>query len=70
MFELVEENAATETLYGSEDPAVSLPTVIEHVRSGRLGLGAALGPSFALDDLNEAVAARLAGEAGRVIVRP
>lgn len=70
-FELIrKEKVLTGTLYGSEDPAVSLPLMIEHVRVGRLELGAALGPSFSLDDVNEAVEASLAGEAGRVVVRP
>jgi len=70
-FELIrKEKVLTGTLYGSEDPAVSLPAMLEHVRAGRLELEASLGPSFALDRVNDAIDASLAGEAGRVVVRP
>ncbi|MGI8973516.1 MAG: alcohol dehydrogenase, partial [Gaiella sp.] len=64
------EKRLTGTLYGSEDPAVSLPALLELVRDGRLELASLVGPSFSLDDVNDAVAASLAGEAGRVLVRP
>ena len=70
-FELIRrEKRLTGTLYGSEDPAVSLPAMLEHVRAGRLELAALLGPSFPLDRANEAVNASLAGEPGRVLVVP
>jgi S-(hydroxymethyl)glutathione dehydrogenase/alcohol dehydrogenase len=70
-FELIrKEKRLTGTLYGSEDPAVSLPAMLEHVRAGRLDLAASLGPSFPLDRADEAVQASLAGEPGRVLVRP
>jgi S-(hydroxymethyl)glutathione dehydrogenase/alcohol dehydrogenase len=70
-FELIrKEKRLTGTLYGSEDPAVSLPAMLEHVRAGRLDLAASLGPSFPLDRADEAVRASLAGEPGRVLVRP
>ncbi|MGI8973772.1 MAG: zinc-binding dehydrogenase [Gaiella sp.] len=70
-FELIrKEKRLTGTLYGSEDPAVSLPAMLELVRDGRLELASLVGPSFSLDDVNDAVAASLAGEAGRVLVRP
>ena len=37
-FELIrKEKRLTGTLYGSEDPAVSLPAMLEHVQAGRLG---------------------------------
>jgi hypothetical protein len=39
------------------------------VRSGALDLAAALGPTFPLDQVDAAVRASLAGEAGRVLVR-
>ena len=35
------EKALTGTIYGSEDPAVALPILLEHVRSGALDLVAA-----------------------------
>jgi hypothetical protein len=44
--------------------------MLEHVRAGRLDLAASLGPSFPLDRAGEAVQASLAGEPGRVLVRP
>ena len=70
-FELIrKEKLLTGTLYGSADPAVSLPAMLEHVRAGRLDLSSSLGPSFSLDDVNDAVEASLAGEPGRVLVRP
>jgi S-(hydroxymethyl)glutathione dehydrogenase/alcohol dehydrogenase len=57
-------------MYGSEDPAVALPVLLEHVRDGRLELESLVGPEFALDEIGEAVDASLAGAAGRVLVRP
>ena len=70
-FELIrKEKVLTGTIYGSEDPAVALPAMLEHVREGRLDLASSLGPSFPLDRVDEAVQASLAGEPGRVLVRP
>jgi len=70
-FELIrKEKRLTGTLYGSEDPAVALPVMLEHVRAGRLDLASSLGPSFPLDEVNAAVETSLAGEAGRVLVVP
>jgi S-(hydroxymethyl)glutathione dehydrogenase/alcohol dehydrogenase len=70
-FELIrKEKQLTGTLYGSEDPAVALPAMLDHVRAGRLDLVSSLGPSFSLDDADDAVQASLAGEAGRVLVLP
>jgi S-(hydroxymethyl)glutathione dehydrogenase / alcohol dehydrogenase len=64
------EKFLTGTMYGSEDPAVALPILLEHVRAGRLDLASQLGPSFSLDEINEAVEASLSGSPGRVLVRP
>jgi S-(hydroxymethyl)glutathione dehydrogenase/alcohol dehydrogenase len=64
------EKWLTGTMYGSEDPAVALPVLLEHVRDGRLELESLVGPEFALDEIGEAVDASLAGAAGRVLVRP
>jgi S-(hydroxymethyl)glutathione dehydrogenase/alcohol dehydrogenase len=64
------EKWLTGTMYGSEDPAVALPILLEHVRAGRLQLRALLGPTFRLDDVNDAIEASLAGSAGRVVVQP
>jgi S-(hydroxymethyl)glutathione dehydrogenase/alcohol dehydrogenase len=62
------EKWLTGTMYGSEDPAVALPILLGHVRDGRLELGSLVGPEFALDDVNEAIEASLAGSPGRVLV--
>ena len=64
------EKWLTGTMYGSEDPAVALPILLEHVRGGRLELESLVGPEFGLDQINEAVEASLAGTPGRVLIRP
>jgi S-(hydroxymethyl)glutathione dehydrogenase/alcohol dehydrogenase len=70
-FELIrKEKRLTGTLYGSEDPAVSLPAMLEQVRSGRLDLASSVGPTFPLERVDDAVGASLAGEARRVLVVP
>ncbi len=57
-------------MYGSEDPAVAMPILLEHVRAGRLDLASLIGPTFGLSEVNEAMAASLAGTPGRVLVVP
>jgi S-(hydroxymethyl)glutathione dehydrogenase/alcohol dehydrogenase len=64
------EKWLTGTMYGSVDPAVALPLLLEHVRAGRLQLRPLLGPTFGLDNVNDAIEASLAGSAGRVVVQP
>jgi Zn-dependent alcohol dehydrogenase len=64
------EKWLTGTMYGSEDPAVTLPLLLDHVSAGRLELASLLGPAFPLDEVNEAVAASLGGVPGRVLVMP
>jgi S-(hydroxymethyl)glutathione dehydrogenase/alcohol dehydrogenase len=64
------EKWLTGTMYGSEDPVVALPILLEHVRARRLQLRPLLGPTFRLDDVNDAIEASLAGSAGRVVVQP
>jgi S-(hydroxymethyl)glutathione dehydrogenase/alcohol dehydrogenase len=64
------EKELTGSMYGSEDPRRALPILLEHVRSGALQLQPMLGPTFALDDVNEAFETSLAGAAGRVVVTP
>jgi Zn-dependent alcohol dehydrogenase len=64
------EKRLTGTMYGSEDPAVALPILLEHVRAGRLDLGSLVGPVYPLDAIDEAVRASLAGSPGRVLVTP
>ena len=64
------EKRLTGTMYGSEDPAVALPILLEHVRAGRLDLGSLVGPEHPLDSVNDAVEDALAGVPGRVLVTP
>jgi Zn-dependent alcohol dehydrogenase len=64
------EKWLTGTMYGSEDPAVALPILLDHVRAGRLELRALVGPQFALDEIEGAIAASLGGVPGRVLLRP
>jgi Zn-dependent alcohol dehydrogenases, class III len=64
------EKFLTGTMYGSEDPAVALPILLEHVRAGRLDLSGLVGPEFPLDRIGEAIEAALAGTPGRVLVTP
>ena len=53
------EKFLTGTMYGSEDPAVALPILLEHVAAGRLELAPLLGPIFPLDAIDAAVRASL-----------
>jgi S-(hydroxymethyl)glutathione dehydrogenase/alcohol dehydrogenase len=62
------EKVLTGTIYGSEDPAVALPVLLDHVRAGRLLLEPLLGERFPLDAADQAVQASLAGAPGRVVV--
>jgi len=64
------EKMLTGTIYGSEDPAVALPRLLDLTRSGELELASLVGPSFALDDADAAFQASLAGSPGRVLVIP
>jgi S-(hydroxymethyl)glutathione dehydrogenase/alcohol dehydrogenase len=64
------EKTLTGSVYGSQDPALALPLLLDDVRSGRLELAGMLGPSFPLAQAEEAVAASLAGAPGRVLVTP
>jgi S-(hydroxymethyl)glutathione dehydrogenase/alcohol dehydrogenase len=62
------EKRLTGTIYGSEDPAVAMPILLAHVRAGRLDLASLVGRSFPLSELNAAMDASNAGEAGRILV--
>ena len=64
------EKTLTGTIYGSEDPAVALPRLLDLVRSGELELASLVGPSFPLERADDAFRASLAGEPGRVLVTP
>jgi S-(hydroxymethyl)glutathione dehydrogenase/alcohol dehydrogenase len=62
------EKWLTGTMYGSEDPAVALPILLDHVRAGRLELASLVGEQFPLERVSEAFAASLTGPPGRVLV--
>lgn len=64
------EKWLTGTIYGSEDPAVALPLLLDHLRAGRLELASLVGPVYPLERIDEAVEASLGGAAGRVLVAP
>jgi S-(hydroxymethyl)glutathione dehydrogenase / alcohol dehydrogenase len=64
------EKTLTGTIYGSEDPAVALPRLLDLVGKGVLELARLVGPSFALEKADDAFRASLAGEPGRVLVAP
>jgi S-(hydroxymethyl)glutathione dehydrogenase/alcohol dehydrogenase len=64
------EKRLTGTMYGSEDPAVALPILLEHLRAGRLQLRRLVGPQFGLDEIQDAIEASLEGATGRVLLRP
>jgi len=64
------EKTLTGTIYGSDDPALALPRLLELVTSGRLELESLVGPSFPLDRADEAFQVSLAGSPGRVLVEP
>jgi Zn-dependent alcohol dehydrogenase len=64
------EKTLTGSVYGSQDPAAALPRLLDDVRAGRLELEPMLGPSFPLEQAEEAFRTSLAGEPGRVLVVP
>ncbi|OEU89296.1 alcohol dehydrogenase [Streptomyces abyssalis] len=55
-------------VYGNCDPARDLPVLAEHVRRGRLDLGALVTERIGLEDIPAAFDAMLAGRGGRALV--
>jgi S-(hydroxymethyl)glutathione dehydrogenase/alcohol dehydrogenase len=55
-------------VYGNSDPARDLPVIAEHVRAGRLDLGALVTERIALDGIPAAFDNMLAGKGGRALV--
>ncbi|MEU3339021.1 Zn-dependent alcohol dehydrogenase [Streptomyces sp. NPDC006668] len=55
-------------VYGNTDPAKDLPVLADHVRSGRLDLGALVTEWIALDGIPAAFDNMLAGKGGRALV--
>ena len=55
-------------VYGNSDPARDLPVLAEHVRAGRLDLGALVTERIALEGIPAAFEDMLAGRGGRALV--
>ncbi|MFE2579146.1 Zn-dependent alcohol dehydrogenase [Streptomyces sp. NPDC059378] len=55
-------------VYGNANPAVDLPVLAEHVRAGRLDLGALVTERIGLDGIPAAFENMLAGKGGRALV--
>ncbi|WP_267245861.1 Zn-dependent alcohol dehydrogenase [Streptomyces sp. PR69] len=55
-------------VYGNSDPAVDLPVLAEHIRAGRLDLGAMVTERIALDAIPAAFENMTAGKGGRALV--
>ncbi|UFQ20093.1 MULTISPECIES: Zn-dependent alcohol dehydrogenase [Streptomyces] len=55
-------------VYGNSDPAVDLPVLAEHIRAGRLDLGALVTDRIALDGIPAAFEHMLAGKGGRALI--
>jgi len=55
-------------VYGNSDPAKDLPVLGDHVRAGRLDLGALVTERIALEDIPGAFDNMLAGKGGRALV--
>jgi S-(hydroxymethyl)glutathione dehydrogenase/alcohol dehydrogenase len=64
------EKTLVGSLYGSEDPAVELPRLLDLVAAGELELASLVGPSFPLERADDAFQASLAGSPSRVLVTP
>jgi S-(hydroxymethyl)glutathione dehydrogenase/alcohol dehydrogenase len=55
-------------VYGNSDPAKDVPVLAEHVRAGRLDLGALVTERIALDGIPGAFENMVAGKGGRALV--
>ncbi|MFI6550568.1 Zn-dependent alcohol dehydrogenase [Streptomyces prunicolor] len=55
-------------VYGNSDPAKDLPVLAEHVRAGRLDLGALVTERIALEGIPAAFENMMAGKGGRALV--
>lgn len=55
-------------VYGNSDPAKDVPVLAEHIRAGRLDLGALVTERIALDGIPAAFENMVAGKGGRALV--
>jgi Zn-dependent alcohol dehydrogenase len=58
------------SLYGSSNPLVDVPRLLELYRAGRLPIDALLGKNYSLESINDAVTDLVGGGVGRGIVLP
>lgn len=58
----------TGCVYGNSDPAADLPVLAEHIRAGRMDLGALVTARIGLDGIPAAFENMLAGKGGRALV--
>ncbi len=56
------------SMYGNSDPAVEIPVLLDHVRAGRLDLGALVSRRIGLDDVESAFSDMLAGRSARTLI--
>ncbi|MEV6932213.1 Zn-dependent alcohol dehydrogenase [Dactylosporangium sp. NPDC051485] len=56
-------------MYGSTDPAVDVPLLLEHYRAGRLNLAALVSDEVGLDGVGEAFSRMRAGRGARTLIR-
>ena len=57
-------------MYGSSDPAVDVPLLLEHVRAGRLDLAALVTDTVPLDGVEDAFARMQARQGARTVLLP
>jgi S-(hydroxymethyl)glutathione dehydrogenase/alcohol dehydrogenase len=62
------EKTLTGSIYGSEDPSRAMPDLLRRVKSGEVKLSPLVGPVYTLKEVNDAIAATLAGEPRRVLI--
>ncbi|MGH7721944.1 MAG: Zn-dependent alcohol dehydrogenase [Candidatus Dormibacteria bacterium] len=55
-------------MYGNADPAADVPVLLEHVRAGRLDLGALVTSRITLDDVEPAFTEMAAGRGARSLI--
>jgi Zn-dependent alcohol dehydrogenase len=63
-----QERRVLGSLYGSSNPVVQLPQILNLYQEGRLPLDRLVGRRFALDEVNEAYASLTSGATGRAII--
>jgi S-(hydroxymethyl)glutathione dehydrogenase/alcohol dehydrogenase len=55
-------------MYGNTDPAIDIPILLDHVRAGRLDLGALVSRRIGLDEVELAFTEMLAGRGARTLI--